>query len=172
MPDMLMGLYDYPETKSHPAFNVNLRVNFQAGGGDASGFRFVGTEGIISLSVRGSLTLTTKPREVAPGHNASNFSKATSERILRDYREKYPGEKAVWDSAAQGPKDQQWQLPRGYTEQSAHHANFFHAVRTRKGVIEDAVFGLRAAGPALLSNVSHFEKRIVHWDPQSMTVKS
>jgi len=28
---------------------------------------------------------------------------------------------------------------------------------------------LRAAGPALLSNVAYFDKRICYWDPQSMT---
>ena len=33
-----------------------------------------------------------------------------------------------------------------------------HAVRIRKPVIEDAVFGFRAAGPALLSNMSYFEQ--------------
>jgi hypothetical protein len=43
-----------------------------------------------------------------------------------------------------------------------------NAVRTRTAVIEDAVFGLRAAGPALLCNVSQREKRAVTWDPESM----
>jgi hypothetical protein len=54
----------------------------------------------------------------------------------------------------------------------AHHQNFFNAVRSRKPVIEDPVFGLRAAGPALMSNVSFFEKRIVEWDPIKMRIKS
>ncbi len=39
---------------------------------------------------------------------------------------------------------------------------------TRTPVIEDAVFGLRAAGPALMSNVSYFERRMVSWDPVKM----
>ena len=29
----------------------------------------------------------------------------------------------------------------------------------------------RAAGPAVLSNVSYFERRAVQWDPVTMTVK-
>ena len=43
------------------------------------------------------------------------------------------------------------------------------AVRSRKPVVEDPVFGLRAAGPALLSNVSYFEQRQCKWDPETMT---
>jgi hypothetical protein len=44
-------------------------------------------------------------------------------------------------------------------------------VRTRKPVIEDALFGFRAAGPAVLSNVSYFEQRPVLWDPVNLKVK-
>jgi hypothetical protein len=54
----------------------------------------------------------------------------------------------------------------------AHHQNFYNAVRSRKPVVEDAVFGLRAAGPALLSNISYFEKRMIEWDPINMRIKS
>jgi hypothetical protein len=32
------------------------------------------------------------------------------------------------------------------------------------------VFGFRAAGPAVLSNVSYFDKKTVHWDPENMRV--
>ena len=48
----------------------------------------------------------------------------------------------------------------------------YEAVRTRKPVIEDAVFGLRAAGPALLSNMSQNDKRFYEWDPANMRVKN
>ena len=34
------------------------------------------------------------------------------------------------------------------------------------------VFGFRAAGPALLSNVSYFEQRVCTWDPQTMTLSA
>ena len=58
--------------------------------------------------------------------------------------------------------------PEGYSESVEHFRTFFNAVRTRKPVIEDAVFGLRAAGPALLTNHSYFEGRPVGWDPEKM----
>jgi hypothetical protein len=41
-------------------------------------------------------------------------------------------------------------------------------VRSRQPVVEDAVFGYRAAGAALLSNLSIEKKSIVRWDPDEM----
>ena len=41
-------------------------------------------------------------------------------------------------------------------------------MRSRKPVVEDAVFGYRAAGAALLSNVSIEKKQVVRWDPKEM----
>jgi hypothetical protein len=43
-------------------------------------------------------------------------------------------------------------------------------VRSRKPVVEDPVFGFRAAGAALLANVSYEESRAVKWDPQHMRI--
>jgi hypothetical protein len=41
-------------------------------------------------------------------------------------------------------------------------------VRSRRPVVEDPVFGYRAAGAALLANVSYEGGKIVHWDPEEM----
>jgi hypothetical protein len=46
--------------------------------------------------------------------------------------------------------------------------NFITAVRTRQPVVEDAVFGFRAAGAALLSNLSMERGAVVGWDPDTM----
>jgi hypothetical protein len=35
-------------------------------------------------------------------------------------------------------------------------------------VIEDPTFGFRAAGPALLANLSYFEQKECKWDPVGM----
>jgi hypothetical protein len=50
-----------------------------------------------------------------------------------------------------------------------HMRNFIDAVRTRKPFFEDAEFGFRATGPALLCNTSYFEKRVCFWDAATMT---
>jgi hypothetical protein len=67
-------------------------------------------------------------------------------------------------------EDEQYLPPRGYSDDFAHHTNFFNSVRSRKPVIEDATFGLRACGPALLANMSYYENRIKQWDPVNMRV--
>jgi hypothetical protein len=58
--------------------------------------------------------------------------------------------------------------PKGYSDSFDHFKNFFASVRSRKPVVEDAVFGYRAAGAALLSNLSIERKETVHWDPETM----
>ena len=171
VPDLMMGIYDYPQTASHPEFNLSLRLNFLAGGGDSSGFRFIGSEGVLDLAVGGALVLKRKPKEVEPGTTAGTFSKSTADQIIKNYREKYPVQPASADGM-RANTEQRWVLPPGYTEQYAHHANFFEHLRSRQPVIEDPTFGLRAAGPALLSNVSYFTKKTVNWDPEKMVVKA
>jgi len=41
-------------------------------------------------------------------------------------------------------------------------------VRSRQPVVEDAVFGYRAAGAALLSNLSVERGQVMTWDPDAM----
>jgi predicted dehydrogenase len=171
VPDLQMGIFDYPETANHPAFNLSLRVNFEAGGGQGSGFKFIGTEGALNLSVGGALVLEKTPREIEPGNTAGTFAKATREAILAEYRQKYPPQPLNADSM-RPLTEQRFVTPRGYTEQKAHHEVFIDAVRTRKPVVENTTFGLRAAAPALLSNVSYFERKLIQWDPERMTVKA
>ena len=58
--------------------------------------------------------------------------------------------------------------PEGYSDSYDHFKNFFASVRSRKPVVEDAVFGYRAAGAALLSNLSIEKNQVVKWDPEAM----
>ena len=166
VPDVLLGLYDYPKTDRHPAFNLSLRVNFVDGAGESSGFRFIGSEGI--MTVDGGVTVTKQPRQSEPGVTTGTFAQATAEQFMREYREKYPPRRANADSMRpQG--EQRFYPPSGYNDSADHHRNFLEAVRSQKPVVEDATFGFRAAGPALLSNVSFFEQRMCEWNPESMS---
>ena len=41
--NLMLGLADYAASAHHPAFNLLLRVNFEQGSEETSGFRFVGS---------------------------------------------------------------------------------------------------------------------------------
>jgi predicted dehydrogenase len=165
VPDVLLGIFDYPATSAHPAFTLTLRVNFVSGSGDSQRFRFVGSEGAMTIASGVSVSKT--PRETEPGYNIETFARATQEQFLKTYRENYPVQKVTADSL-RASEDVRFDPPYRYSDQTDHHRVFLNAVRTRTPVVEDAVFGLRAAGPALACNLSYFENRIVRWDPEAM----
>jgi predicted dehydrogenase len=167
VPDVLLGLYDYPQTARHPAFNLALRVNFVDGGAENSGFRFIGTEGILAIG--NGVTVSKTPREAEPGYTIDTFPKATQEQFLKKYYEEHPRSTPTADAIRPQVEDR-YLPPQGYSDHRDHHRNFLAAVRSRKPVVEDAVFGFRAAGPALLSNISYFERRICNWNPEKMEI--
>jgi len=169
VPDVFLGLYDYPAGNGHPAFNLALRVNFVSGAGETSGFRFVGSEGILTIG--GGVTVSKTPRETEPGYTIDTFPKAVQEAFLKEYYKQYPPQVPKADSMRPLQEDK-YLPPHGYSDHLDHHRNFIAAVRSRKTVVEDPVFGLRAAGPALLSNISYFEQRMCSWDPETMTLKT
>ena len=168
VPDIMLGLCDYPQTASHPAFNLALRVNFVNGSGETYGFRFVGSEGVLSIG--NGVTVSKQPRESEPGYTIDTFPKAVQEQFLKEYREKYPAQRASAD-AIRPQAEETYNPPRGYSDHREHHRVFIESVRSRKPLVEDSTFGLRAAGPALLSLTSYFEQRPIGWDPQAMTIK-
>jgi len=166
VPDVMLGIYDYPKTSTVPAFNLFLKVNFADGMGDNSGFRFVGTEGVMTLG--GTVTVSRRQKLKEPGFTINTFTKDVQDQFLKEYRAKYPEDRKQITEAS----EQVYAAPAGYSDSFDHFTNFFEAVRTRKPVIEDSVFGFRAAGPALLSNMSYFENRTYGWNPEEMKIVS
>ena len=163
VPDVMLALYDYPKTASHPAFTLSLKVNFAEGAGDAYVFRFVGPEGVLTIGDN-SVTLSRRPAAREPGQTAESFAKATQDAYMKEYRAKYPDKPELQPRA-----DETYAAPQRYNSTEDHFRNFFDAMRTRRPVVEDAVFGLRAAGPALLANLSYFESRAIGWNAEKMT---
>jgi hypothetical protein len=45
------------------------------------------------------------------------------------------------------------------------------AVRTRKPVVQDAVFGHHAAAACHMANTAYFRKSVVTWDEATSTIK-
>jgi predicted dehydrogenase len=158
IPDVLLGLFDYPE-----GFNLHLRVNFVSGAPESEGFIFSGSEG--TLEIGDGVSVTRAPRQIGPGHNVESWAKATREAYLAEYMKKYPRPHPEGEPPQ---AEERYLAPPGYSDSYDHFKNFFEAVRTRKPVIEDPVFGFRAAGAALLANASLDQGKAVRWDPEKM----
>jgi hypothetical protein len=137
-------------------------VNFAEGAGESQAFRFVGPEGVITIG-GSAVTLSRRPAPKEPGYSIDTFPAAMQEAYLKEYRSKYPERQELRPGA-----EEVFAAPPGYNDSYDHFVNFFESVRTRKPSVEDATFGLRAAGPALLTNDSYFEGRPVAWDPAAM----
>lgn len=158
-PDVMLGLFDYPE-----GFNLSLRVNFVDGGQESEGLIFTGSEGTIEITGN-SVGINRVPRAKEPGLTISTFTEAMQKKILKQYREKYP---VVHPEELPAARVETYVAPSGYSDSYDHFRNFFASVRTRKQPVEDAVFGYRAAGAALLSNLSYQRGTVVGWDPVAM----
>lgn len=157
--DVLLALLDYPQ-----GFNLSLRVNFVSGGEESEGFLFTGSEGTMEIAGQ-SVILTRVPREKEPGYTVSTFANAEQKKFLEQYHEKYP------TTAPTGPvysAVEKYSAPKGYSDSVDHFRNFFRFVRTRQQPVEDATFGFRAAGAALLSNVSVEKGEMIKWNPDTM----
>jgi predicted dehydrogenase len=159
VPDVILGLFDYRE-----GFNLSLRVNFVDGGEEDKGLVFTGSEGTMDISGHGVIVSKT-PREKEPGLMIGTYAEAMQKQIQKEYREKYP----LVNPEEPPPLEFEKYVPLpGYSDSYDHMNNFITAVRTRQPVVEDAVFGFRAAGAALLSNLSMERGAVVGWDPDAM----
>jgi predicted dehydrogenase len=159
VPDVMLGLFDYRE-----GFNLSLHVNFVNGGEENEGIVLTGSEGTIEIAGN-SVSVNRVPRETEPGLMIGTFTAAMQKTIREEYARKYPRTHPEGATAAGYEKHV---APNGYSDSYDHFKNFFKSVRTRKPPVEDATFGYRAAGAALLSNLSIDRGAIVGWDPDAM----
>ena len=103
--DVIMGLLDYPETDAHGSFTLSLVTDFEDGGGGATSFRFVGTEGVIDVSFS-ELKVTrvgiehASANQVLKGYNSvKTFSNAQQKAFAEKYLAEHPS-----SSESRGPR--------------------------------------------------------------------
>ena len=158
VPDVLLGMFDYPEADTHPAFNLSLRVNFVDGTSGSTFLRLVGSEG--AMDVTWTEVILRKNVAVDP---MDAFSQEKMAEAAGGGDVMAPRVRML------PPAEARYVVENGYRGAHVDHFfNFFEGVRSGTSVTEDAVFGLRAAAPALACNDSYFEDRIVRWDPDEM----
>jgi len=163
VPDVMLGLFDYSQ-----GFNLSLRVNFVDGGEESEGLVFTGSEGTMEIAGN-SVIISRSPLPKGPGYTIGTYTDAMQKALVEDYLKKYP---VVHPTGTPPAEYEKYVAPEGYSDSYDHFKNFFGSVRTRQQPVEDATFGYRAAGAALLSNISYEKGTIVHWDPETMKIVS
>ena len=165
VPDVTLTLYDYEKTQNHSAFNAVFRVNFVAGSGGGGAFRLIGTEGEMHVG-DGKVSVKRSKMGTGPGQYSLI---AYTEETQKEIRKRFAKSHTENRTALLDLGETVFEAPRDY--KGGHHDhfyNFFQAARGKKQVIQDATYGHRAAGAALLANESYFNNKIARWNPQSM----
>jgi predicted dehydrogenase len=168
VPDVMLATLDYPDSEAHPAFNVLLHVNFKSIlPKESFGVKFIGSDGVMTATSFTQLTLDRTPRPEEFDGTIDSFANAMQKALTEDWRAKHPQATV----ASIKPDAVQTFDTSSRNAHLEHHKNFYRSIREGKPSIEDATFGLRASGPALLTNESYFKKEIVGWNPSAMTVE-
>lgn len=156
VPDVLLGIFDYPEqAKAHPAFNLSLRCNFVDGTSGNTILKLIGSEGAMdigwdSVTLRRNKNFSSDDPFFIEKMKQAGTPLSDRKRILPQEEYTFAAEKGYMG----GPYD--------------HFVNFFNAIKTNGKVAEDAIFGYRAAAPALLCNDSYNNDTAILWNPEKM----
>jgi hypothetical protein len=148
MPDVHAVLYYYGDLPVYMRLNLGCAM--------PETYRFQGTKGL--LEVTGD-RITFSPQsgvDESPSYYAYSFPRALREQYFKDWHAKHD------------PKIGQAPMPEvisfsgpDYDDIRPHLWNFFEAVRSRKPVVEDVVFGHNAALACHMANDSYFRKSAV-----------
>ena len=156
VPDVLLGMFDYPGTEMNKPFNLSLRCNFVDGTSGSTYLKIVGNKGSMDVE----WDRVTLKRNATFESDDPFFAEKGKELSGRQDRKKMlPPLETVY-TAQDGYKGAHYD----------HFANFFNAIRNDTQVVEDPVFAFRAAAPALLCNESYRQDKFMQWDPKEMKI--
>ena len=153
-PDLIETMYDYPNTR------VTLRCNLMNDGGEFIGF--YGTKGTMIIK---DSTLSYKPQDTRPqpeGYSIYGWPKELRDQYLKQWHIDHPEPPALVSKTME--EGESYSLPPEYSDTVDHQTNFYNAVRTRKPVAENEVFGNNAAIGCHLANFAYFNNDVAIWD--------
>jgi predicted dehydrogenase len=158
MPDLHVVLFDYH------GIPVYVRLGLATETPELA--RFMGPKGILDAT---EFELRHSPQrgvDTAPSYYSSGFpAKMREEYVTRWHAEHdpRPGREPMMNDVVYRGND--------WDDVKPHLWNFFQAVKSRKPVTEDAVFGNHAAIACHMANESYFRKKPVYWDAETRSIK-
>jgi predicted dehydrogenase len=162
-PDVIETVYDYPN------FRVSLYCNLNNAIESGEPIKFQGTKGTMELL---NQTLTFSPQDTTPKPETYS-TKGWPARLRKQYLAQWAAENPQPTPLEYKPivGTEVFKAPDGYSDVSAHEANFFQSVRTRKTPVENDVFGNHTAIGCHLANYAYFKKTIATWDAEAKTIR-
>ena len=159
MPDVHASLFQYR------GIPVYMRLNL--GTDMPETYRFQGSKGILEMTEFGLTYTPQSGKDSAPSYYAGSFPHA----MRAAYEKRWHAEN--------DPKLGQEPMPEtvsfkaaDYDDVRPHLWTFFESVRSRKPVVEDAIFGHHAALACHMANESYFRQQAVHWDEATKMIKT
>jgi predicted dehydrogenase len=159
MPDIQATLFQYGKIP------VYLRLNL--GCETPETYRFQGSKGILEVNEFGINHYPQTGEDSAPSYYASSFPKAMRDAYEKEWHEQHdvaPGQEPLAESYAYKGDD--------WDDQRPHMWAYFQAVRSRKPLPENTVFGHHAALACHMANESYFRNCAVIWDSASNQIKN
>jgi predicted dehydrogenase len=159
MPDVHLVLFDYHGVP------VYVRLDLCAQTPELA--RFYGPKGILEASSGELRHFPQRGVDTAPSYYSGGFPSKMREQYVRQ-----------WQAEHVVPPDRQELVAAAVYQETnwdnlrPHLWNFFQAVKSRRPVVEDAVFGNHAALACHMANESYFRKAQVHWDSASRSIRA
>ncbi len=128
-------------------------------------YRFQGSKGLLEVTGSG-LTFTPQTgTDRSPSYYSGSFPRAMRDEYAKKWHEENDAR------VAREALSQSISYRMGNIDDLTPHLSvFFDAVRTRKPVMEDVVFGHNAALACHMANESYFRKTAVRWDEKTKSI--
>jgi len=159
MPDVHAALFEYANVP------VYMRLSLDTESTEVT--RFMGSKGIIELTEFGLSYSPQSGVDLSPSYYSGSFPARLKAPYLAQWHKEH--DPKPWHEPA--PESLSFK-GNDYDDLRPHLWNFFEAVRSRRPVLQDAVFGHNAALGCHMANESYFRKKPVYWDSTSQSMKS
>ncbi len=169
------GIYRWKDGRNtpdvHPVLfeyaNVPVYMRLTLGTETAEVTRFMGSKGILELTEFSLSHIPQAGIDLAPSYYCYGLPSRLKNAYFKQWHEEHdpkPGEEPATETQTYRGND--------YDDLKPHLWNFFQAIRSRKPVVQDVVFGHHAALGCHMANESYYRKSPVYWDSVSQTIKS
>ncbi len=129
-------------------------------------YRIQGSKGLLEVTASSVSFTPQSGQNSSPSYYSGSFPRAMRQAYAKQWHEendaRLRAESMSESISFRGPN---------YDDLTPHLATFFNAVKSRKPVVEDAVFGHHAALACHMANESYFRKSAVSWDEVTKNVK-